>query len=296
MRRGLIATISAAFASVMLVGRTANAAAAPATTQAVRTVALLGDATRLKLAERLTAAAKSRPELRFVAAAGDGATEHLKLAAQADIMLLVVNSLDGPMPITREHALIARQMDVPEVVIAFTNTTGVDDPELLELVEMEVRELLNKYQLPGDNVACMLDEPKARVRPALKAARGPGAMVVALAASTARRAADKQPAEPAAQSQRAGVYVLADLETFARNVARPLSSGPVSLNFGEHQYDVDLRVASPIEPAGHAEVVVTFKKPPASHINIGDRFVFLRDDHVIAAGVLIPAGPNPAKE
>ncbi len=71
-------------------------------------------------------------------------------AAQMDGAILVVSAADGPMPQTREHILLARQVDVPYIIVFLNKTDMVDDPELLELVEMEVRELLNKYEFPGD--------------------------------------------------------------------------------------------------------------------------------------------------
>ncbi len=73
-------------------------------------------------------------------------------AAQMDGAILVVSAADGPMPQTREHILLARQVDVPFIVVALNKCDMVDDPELLELVEMEVRELLSKYDFPGDDV------------------------------------------------------------------------------------------------------------------------------------------------
>ena len=71
-------------------------------------------------------------------------------AAQMDGTILVVSAADGPMPQTREHVLLARQVNVPAIVVFMNKTDQVDDPELLDLVEMEVRELLNKYDFPGD--------------------------------------------------------------------------------------------------------------------------------------------------
>jgi elongation factor Tu len=71
-------------------------------------------------------------------------------AAQMDGAILVVSAADGPMPQTREHILLARQVGVPSVVVFLNKVDLVDDPELLELVEMEIRDLLNKYQFPGD--------------------------------------------------------------------------------------------------------------------------------------------------
>ncbi|MDW8129208.1 MAG: elongation factor Tu [Bryobacterales bacterium] len=73
-------------------------------------------------------------------------------AAQMDGAILVVAATDGPMPQTREHILLARQVGVPYIVVALNKVDAVDDPELLDLVELEVRELLKKYEFPGDEV------------------------------------------------------------------------------------------------------------------------------------------------
>jgi elongation factor Tu len=73
-------------------------------------------------------------------------------AAQIDGAILVVSAADGPMPQTREHVLLARQVGVPYIVVALNKVDMVDDPELLDLVELEVRELLSSYEFPGDDV------------------------------------------------------------------------------------------------------------------------------------------------
>ena len=73
-------------------------------------------------------------------------------AAQMDGAILVVSAPDGPMPQTREHVLLARQVEVPKIVVALNKVDALEDEELLELVEMEVRELLSKYEFPGDEV------------------------------------------------------------------------------------------------------------------------------------------------
>ncbi len=73
-------------------------------------------------------------------------------AAQMDGAILVVSAADGPMPQTREHILLARQVGVPQIVVFLNKCDLVDDPELLDLVELEVRELLSKYEFPGDDV------------------------------------------------------------------------------------------------------------------------------------------------
>src|SRR6188768_1636033 len=86
-------------------------------------------------------------------------------AAQMDGAILVVSAMDGPMPQTREHILLARQVNVPHLVVALNKVDAVDDPELLDLVELEVRELLSSYGFKGDEV------PVVRVS-ALKALQG----------------------------------------------------------------------------------------------------------------------------
>jgi elongation factor Tu len=88
-------------------------------------------------------------------------------AAQMDGAILVVSAADGPMPQTREHILLARQVEVPYIVVALNKADMVDDPELLELVELEVRELLSRYEFPGDDI------PVVTVS-ALKALEGDG--------------------------------------------------------------------------------------------------------------------------
>jgi elongation factor Tu len=89
-------------------------------------------------------------------------------AAQVDGAILVVSAADGPMPQTREHVLLARQVGVPSIVVALNKVDMVDDEELLDLVELEVRELLSEYEFPGD------DTPVIRVS-ALKALEGDAA-------------------------------------------------------------------------------------------------------------------------
>ena len=86
-------------------------------------------------------------------------------AAQMDGAVLVVSAPDGPMPQTREHILLARQVEVPSIIVALNKVDMMDDEELLELVEMEVRELLDRYDFPGD------DTPVVRVS-GLKALEG----------------------------------------------------------------------------------------------------------------------------
>src|SRR3989441_1200533 len=103
-------------------------------------------------------------------------------AAQMDGAVLVVSATDGPMPQTREHILLARQVNVPYIVVFLNKVDAVEDPELLDLVEVEVRELLSRYQFPGDKVPVIrgsalkaleaLESKKVKVEPGKGAPRG----------------------------------------------------------------------------------------------------------------------------
>src|SRR6202140_588850 len=91
-------------------------------------------------------------------------------AQQMDGAILVVSAADGPMPPTREHILLARQVGVPSIVVFLNKVDMVDDPELLDLVELEVRELLSSYQFPGDEIPvvkgsapCALNDEKPEI-------------------------------------------------------------------------------------------------------------------------------------
>jgi elongation factor Tu len=97
-------------------------------------------------------------------------------AAQIDGAILVVAATDGPMPQTREHVLLARQVGVPSIVVALNKVDMVDDPELLELVELEVRELLSEYNFPGDDIPVV---PVSALK-ALEGDADAGAQVLAL--------------------------------------------------------------------------------------------------------------------
>src|SRR4030088_3500118 len=108
-------------------------------------------------------------------------------AAQVDGAILVVSAADGPMPQTREHVLLARQVGVPAIVVALNKVDMVDDEELLELVELEVRELLTFYDFPGDDI------PVVRVS-ALKALEGDAAAAEGIMELMA--AVDKSVPEP----------------------------------------------------------------------------------------------------
>src|ERR1051325_8767194 len=91
----------------------------------------------------------------------DFITNMITGAAQMDGAILVVSAADGPMPQTREHILLARQVGVPRIVVFLNKCDLVDDAELLDLVELEVRELLSKYDFPGDEIPIIRGAAKA---------------------------------------------------------------------------------------------------------------------------------------
>jgi len=94
-------------------------------------------------------------------------------AAQMDGAILVVSAPDGPMPQTREHILLARQVQVPAVVVFLNKVDMMDDPELLELVELELRELLSKYEFPGDDIPIVRGSARAALESANKDINAP---------------------------------------------------------------------------------------------------------------------------
>src|SRR5437773_555852 len=94
-------------------------------------------------------------------------------AAQMDGAILVVAAPDGPMPQTREHIILARQVQVPSIVIYLNKVDQMDDPELLELVELEVRELLSKYEFPGDDLPIIRGSALAALESTSKDAEAP---------------------------------------------------------------------------------------------------------------------------
>ena len=123
-------------------------------------------------------------------------------AAQIDGAILVVSAADGPMPQTREHVLLARQVGVPYIVVALNKCDAVDDPELLELVELEVRELLTSYEFPGD------DTPIIQVS-ALKALEGDEAWVAKI--DELMEACDSYIAEPVRDTEKPFLMPIEDV-------------------------------------------------------------------------------------
>jgi hypothetical protein len=116
-------------------------------------------------------------------------------AAQMDGAILVVSAADGPMPQTREHILLARQVGVPALVVFLNKIDLVDDEELLELVELELRELLTHYKFPGDEIPITRGQPArpSRIRPAPRPRRS---------SISSRRWTTTSPSRPARRTSR----------------------------------------------------------------------------------------------
>ncbi len=125
-------------------------------------------------------------------------------AAQMDGAILVVSAADGPMPQTREHILLARQVNVPALVVFMNKIDLVDDPDLLELVEMEVRELLSKYDFPGDDVAIVKGQAKA-------ALENPADPAAAQCIQDLLAALDKDIPEPARETDKPFLMAIEDV-------------------------------------------------------------------------------------
>jgi translation elongation factor EF-Tu-like GTPase len=270
-----------------------DTAARPRPPTSTYDVALLGDKTRSDLLTSIASAYQSTIKrtgnrmlvevrqgdsaFRLLSIAEDSVVAQAGLAWEADLVLLAVDATQGPLAVHREHILLSRQMAVPNLVIAFTRSRLIDDPELLELEELEMRELLNKYTFPGDNATCVFDDQQARTR---LPSRGPTQIVQSLSVLAKKRT----PAKPIRERNgfRASVYALVPQEAFARNIAIPVKSGPATAVVGNETIPAEITAAREIAPGQNGTIQITFAKPiPVSK---GQRFLLLHREHVAAAG------------
>ncbi len=147
-------------------------------------------------------------------------------AAQMDGAILVVSAADGPMPQTREHILLARQVGVPYIVVYLNKADMVDDPELLELVEMEVRELLSEYDFPGDDVPVVIGS-------ALRALEGDEGELGEPSVVQLMEAVDEYVPEPERATDRPFLLAVEDVFTIQGRgtvATGRVESGTISLN------------------------------------------------------------------
>jgi translation elongation factor EF-Tu-like GTPase len=221
--------------------------------------------------------------LRFLSSEEDGISVQAALAWDADVILLAVDATQGPLAVHREHVLVSRQMAAPVVVIAFTKSRSIDDPKLLELEELEMRELLNSYALPGDTGPCVFDHQATKIPAGSKASKGPLQIVASLGAIAKKRNAPDKTREE--KRFKASIYSLTAQEAFSRDVALPVKTGPTTALVGSESVAAEITVAREIAPGGNGEVEILFERP----IRVGDgqRFLLMNRQHVSAAGFFL---------
>lgn len=264
-------------------------------------IALLGDRTRLALLRRLatTIDAKSNDaaaEVTAIATTDDrGVTistsksdlvaAHAASCSTADLAVIAIDARDGLMPVHREHIIFARHMAIPAVWVAFTHSDEIDDPELLELEELEARELLSAYGCQGDDSIVAFDSEQAKVAHVVGATKG----AVALSRSFLKAAA-----RPMTPSGVDSAECSIDLYVLAAEEASPLQttdlgSGGCTVIVGGSLLKASLESATKIQPGRSGKVKLIFDSPQTVHS--GQRCIFLVDDHVAAVGAF--AGTKP---
>lgn len=276
--------------------KVASPAVLPAATY---NVAILGDSTRIDLLTTIAAAhatpvntdgsrttadlGRETAKLRFLSSREDTVATQAALAWEADLVLLAVDARQGPLPIHREHVLVTRQMAVPALVVAFTNSGAIDDPELLELEELEMRELLNTYALPGDTAPCIFDHQAARTTAGSKAPKGPFQIVQSLEAIAKKR----RPPESVREGTRfrASVYALVPQEAYTRDVAIAVKTGPATTLVGNESVAAEVIASREIAPGSNGEIDIIFARP--MRVGAGQRFLLLNKQHVAATGFFL---------
>jgi len=260
-------------------------------------VAVLGDRTRLAFVDTVSQTmgtiARSVDGLRtttfeingakiILSAAEDDAIEHhAALAYGASIVLIATNATVGPLPVHREHVLLARQMETPETGILLTNSAAVLDPELLELEELEMRELLNLYESEGDTAMCACDSPDARAAEGKNNCRGPKQLVNWLSLLQPN---SPQVSSPSVQSLDLFVYALTREEAFASGVCEGLRSGQSTIIVRGVVFSGELICPRQLAPGENGET--QFRLVSMASIPPAARLVVLRKGHIAAAGVV----------
>jgi translation elongation factor EF-Tu-like GTPase len=271
-----------------------NATPTAAATRTVR-IAVLGDKSQLALIDRITKALPPESLKRDDANAaiettidntqlvirthvGDAVASSAADCVAADVALLAVDARDGPMPIHREHLILARQMHVPSIVVVLVHAMEIDDPDLLELEELEIRELLTKYGWDGDNANICFDAERRARSESVRAISGPKGILRCLTKFTARPAT---PMFVEARSISAEVYALAEKEAFPLKT-KGIISGHHTLVIGSEA--VEGEISKSIKPGNTSDIVVD--TPKSIRAFRGQRFVILEADHVLATGVI----------
>lgn len=261
---------------------------------------ILGDATRLAILQRLADENKTRPEtsdgcvyityhtdgrrVQVSAAQNDDVVTKAKLAASADVAILAMDATNGPLPVHREDVLLARQMYVSKLNILLTRTERIDDPELLDLEELESRELLNKYRMDGDHTLCLVDSVRGLKGRKLQSVKDFSEIkeIVRLLAKRAH-SGGSVPSDLVTTS----FYVLTNQELFLRGVNNPPQTGPYVILVGTEQVDGLVTFPKNVDFGENIDGSIRFTK--LTNVYPGQRLVVLRDGHIAAAGVITSA-------
>jgi hypothetical protein len=259
-------------------------------------VAFLGDQTRVELLSEVAAASgvsaddstdgmdvvatiQNRP-VTMRTARSDNVAAHVSACSVADLVVIAVDARKGPMPVHREHIFFAGQMRIPAILIAFTHSIAIDDPELLELEELEMRELLDLCGWNGDEAIVAFDSDRARVEHAAGAVMGARALSNCFSSAAQR---SQTPPEVVSSGCSAEIYALAEVQAFPLQTTG-LSSGEFTVVLGGSMPKVQVHPTRTIDPGESGHATLAFD-PPAS-VHIGQRFAILVADHVAAVGVI----------
>lgn len=263
-------------------------------------VAILGDTTRCDLLRSIASSTGSEVHedgmslavdvqeggrtYHFRTTRDETTTAHARLAWEADLMLIAVNATKGgPVPIHREHVQLAGPMSVPDISVAFTNSRQIRDPELLELEELEMRELLDAYGMGGDDALCALDDAEAQTSTIGCSIRGPLQIVRSLAPIIQKRALDTHSWE--SQRVLAEVRVLQREAVFPPEIAITIQKGPAVVLMRGKEHHVEVVTSTRINPGGVGEVEFVFEESvPFAKMQ---RFAVLNKGHIAATGVFM---------
>jgi translation elongation factor EF-Tu-like GTPase len=226
---------------------------------------------------------QGKASFRFLSSAEDRIATQAALAWEADLVLLAVDATQGVLPVHREHVLVTRQMGVPMLVIAFTKSRAIDDPQLLELEELETRELLKTYDFPGETTLTVFDDPSAKTTADSKRSKGPVRIVQSLEAIAKKRS--EAESVVADRQFRASLYSLVPQEAFTPEVAIPVRSGATSALIGNESVAAKVIAPREIAPGENGEIEIVFAK--LIRVAKGQRFLLLNRGHIAATGFFL---------
>jgi hypothetical protein len=259
-------------------------------------IALLGDQTRIALLNDLALASNAVSHdrtthidvtavidglrLEITTSKSDSVLAHASTSDVADLAVVAVDARNGPMPVHREHILFARQMHIPTVLVAFTHSDAIDDPELLELEELELRELLGMYDYNGDEAIVAFDSSAARIEHVAGAPMGAHSLLQSLS-----RQVRRSPMPSSIQSDVCilDVYALAEIQAFPLKT-KGIVSGEYTLVLGASVAKAMVHADPAIAPGETGFARVTFDSPVS--VRIGQRCAIVTEDHIAAAAVI----------